>query len=68
MANQEKMIAENYSMKTENEKLNAHIEELEAKYKKACKAYYVMKKNAEIKDETIARLEKKILSLVNAYV
>lgn len=68
MANQEKMIAENYSMKTENEKLNTQIKELEAKYKKACKAYYVMKKSAENKDETIARLEKKILSLVNAYV
>ena len=68
MANQQKTIAENYSIKTENEALKARIVELEAKYGSACKAYYNMKKLAESKDRTIERLEGKILSLVNDYV
>lgn len=68
MANQQKTVAENYSIKTENEALKARITELEAKYGSACKAYYNMKKLAESKDRTIERLEGKILSLVNDYV
>lgn len=68
MGNQQKTVAENYSIKTENEALKARIVELEAKYGSACKAYYNMKKLAESKDRTIERLEGKILSLVNDYV
>ena len=68
MGNQQKTLAENYSIKTENEALKARIVELEAKYGSACKAYYNMKKLAESKDRTIERLEGKILSLVNDYV
>ena len=68
MGNQQKTVAENYSIKTENEALKARIVELEAKYGSACKAYYNMKKLVESKDRTIERLEGKILSLVNDYV
>lgn len=68
MANQQKMVVEGYNLKTENEKLKADIKALEAKYGKACKAYSAMKAEAESKDKTIERLERKILSLVNAYV
>ena len=68
MANQQKMVEQNYNTKTENEKLKAGIKELEAKYMKACKAYYDMKASAESKDKTIERLERKILSLANDYV
>lgn len=68
MANQQKMVVEGYNLKTENEKLKAQVKETELKYMKACKAYYDMKAKAESKDKVIERLERKILSLVNAYV
>ena len=68
MENHEKLIAENYAMKTENENLKARVNELDEKYRKACKAYCMQKKTIESKDRAIERLQIKILNLVNDYV